>query len=71
MGDMEMSRTYSNDTARHVLVTSRYANVCVVMLGHCDGLDAVGDEFPGLEGESHAFSVTVSIISSPHLCLGI
>lgn len=43
-----MTRSCHNDT-RHVLITPRNRDVCVVMLCAGDGFDAVSDEVSGLE----------------------
>ena len=51
-GGPVMSR-HRHDTAGHVLVTAWEGYACVVVLGAGYGFDAVGDDFPGLEGEPH------------------
>ncbi|KAF7542343.1 hypothetical protein G7046_g10177 [Stylonectria norvegica] len=49
-----------HDDAGHVLVASRDGDVGVVVLGAGDGLNGVGDEFAGLEGEAHTLSFVIS-----------
>lgn len=43
-----------HDRARHVLVTSGQGNAGIMKLSTRDGLDAVCNDFPRLERESHA-----------------
>ena len=45
---------HAHDAARHVLVTAGDCDAGVVKLSTGDGLDAVCDDFSGLEGETHA-----------------
>lgn len=53
----------SHDDARHILITARYTNVGVMVLGTSQGLYAIGNDFARLEGKSHAFVFGLNPIS--------
>ena len=40
---------HRHDTTRHVLVTARKSDTCIVMLSTSDGFDTVGDDLTALE----------------------
>ena len=46
-----------HDDAGHVLVAAGYRNAGVVVLGACYRLDAIGDDFAGLEREAHSWNL--------------